>query len=67
MPSNQGQNFAKLLAPILRKHFDKRVRDFDRDDLPPITECPDCGYDGEGLEERVKELEAEIAELKSRC
>ena len=64
MPSNQGQNFAKLLSPILRKHFGQRVRDFDRDDFPPITDCPDCGYDGEGLEERVAELEAEILLLK---
>ena len=61
-----NSNMAKLLAPVLEKVWNKRVRDFDRDDLPPITECPDCGYDGEGLEERVAELEAEIAELKNR-
>ena len=63
MPSNQGQNFAKLLAPILRKHFDKRVRDFDRDDLPPITGCPDCGYDGEGLEEQLTEINLQIEQF----
>ena len=59
-----GSNMAKLLAPILERRWNNRVRDFDRDDLPPITGCPDCGYDGEGLEERVAELEAEIALLK---
>jgi len=60
-----NSNMAKLLAPVLEKVWNKRVRDFDRDDLPPITECPDCGYDGEGLEERVAELEAEILLLKN--
>ena len=29
MPSNQGQNFAKLLAPIVEKRWKKRVRHFD--------------------------------------
>ena len=67
MPSNQGKNFAKLLAPIVEKRWKKRVRDFDTeqpDYFHNIIDCPDCGYDGEGLEERVKELEAEVALLK---
>ena len=62
-----GSNMAKLLAPILERRWNNRVRNFDSDDFEfshPITECPDCGYDGEGLEERVAELEAEIALLK---
>ena len=56
------QNFAKLLAPVIRRHYQK-VRDFDTEDFEPVVECPECGYDGEGLEERVKELEAEISRL----
>ena len=65
MPSNQGQNFAKLLAPIVEKLWNKRVIDFDSEDyVPNCVDCPDCGYDGEGLEERVAELEAEVALLK---
>ena len=55
--------FAKILGPVYRERF-KAVRDFDTEDLPPITQCPDCGYDGENLEFRIKELEAEIARLK---
>ena len=53
--------FAKVLAPFFKE---KVMRDFDRDDFPPITHCPDCGYDGECLEQRVAELEAQIAILK---
>ena len=48
--------FAKVLAPFFKKEGVKVIRDFDRDDLPPITHCPDCGYDGEGLEYQITEI-----------
>ena len=54
---------SKLLAPVLQKYFENKVRDFDRDDLPPVTECPDCGYDGEGLEEQLTEINIQIEQF----
>ena len=40
----ESQNFAKLLAPDLKKHFDKRVRDFGTEE--PRTFLTDCGLCG---------------------
>ena len=61
----EAQNFSKLLVPVMRKAFEDqyRVRDFDREDLPPITECPDCGYDGEGLWEQLREINIQIEQF----
>ena len=56
---------ARLLLPHLQKIFWDRVRDFDRDDLPPITKCPDCGYDGEGLEEQLAEIKRIMSKFDS--
>ena len=60
-----SENFVKLLAPVIRKHYFQKVRDFDREDLPPILECPDCGYDGEGLEEQLAEIKRKMEQFDS--
>ena len=54
--------FSKLLAEKLEAHWNKCVRD--REDFDTTLECPVCGYDGEALEIRIAELEAEIEVLK---
>ena len=42
------------------------MRDFDTEQpdlFPPITECPDCGYDGEGLEEQLAEINLKLEQF----
>ena len=59
-------NWAKMLDADIRKAFFGHYRDFDRDDLPPITHCQECGYDGENLEFEIEELKNKIRELENR-